>query len=98
MVYYGSDDSADKSRLLTSDGKHVIKWMVSRVEDRNGNAMMYDYDNSQKTGEIYISGIHYTYNSTAKSMRSSRSRSATGTATAETSASSAGTRCCPPRY
>lgn len=66
VVYYGSADASDNSRLMTPDGSHVMKWMVSRVEDRNGNAMMYDYDNSQKTGEIYLKRIDYTINAKEK--------------------------------
>ncbi|MCQ2318730.1 MAG: FG-GAP-like repeat-containing protein [Bacteroidales bacterium] len=66
VVYYGSADASDNSRLMTPDGSHVMKWMVSRVEDRNGNAMTYDYHNNQNTGEIHIRRICYTSNSTAK--------------------------------
>ena len=43
-----------------SDPYHALCWLLSRVSDRNGNAIVYHYDKSTSTGEVYISSIDYT--------------------------------------
>ncbi len=53
------------SKLMSSDGNHVIKWMVSSITDRNGNAILYSYETPDTNGDIYISQIAYTSNSQA---------------------------------
>ena len=50
------------SKLMSSDGNNVIKWMVSSISDRNGNTISYMYETPSTNGDIYISHITYTSN------------------------------------
>lgn len=53
------------SKLMASDGNNVIKWMVSSIEDRNGNTISYTYEPQVTSSDIYISQISYTSNAMA---------------------------------
>lgn len=55
------------SKLMASDGDNVIKWMVSSISDRNGNTIVYTYDNAGAGNDIYISQIQYTSNTQSNS-------------------------------
>ena len=47
------------------DNDIVIKWMLSKISDRNGNAILFSYDKNNENGEIYINNIEYTLNDKA---------------------------------
>ena len=53
------------SKLMAADGNNVIKWMVSSIEDRNGNTVSYLYETYGTDSDIYIKEISYTSNSLA---------------------------------
>ena len=59
IINYGFTDD---SRLMTSDGTNVIKWMISSIVDRNGNKITYQYNTDNITGECYLDKIEYTSN------------------------------------
>lgn len=40
----------------------VLKWLISKIIDRNGNAITYNYYENNITGESYIKNIEYTSN------------------------------------
>ena len=40
----------------------VLKWLISRIIDRDGNVIVYNYYENNKTGESYIKDIEYTSN------------------------------------
>ncbi len=43
----------------------VLKWMVNKVMDRSGNAIIYHYHENNTTGECYIKDIEYASNEKA---------------------------------
>ncbi len=43
----------------------VLKWLLSKISDRNGNAINYEYYENNETGESYIKSIKYTSNEKA---------------------------------
>lgn len=43
----------------------VLKWLVSKISDRNGNAIVYNYYEDNLTGETFIKNIEYTSNDKA---------------------------------
>lgn len=54
------------SRVETkNNNKIILKWMLSKVYDRNGNAMLFYYDKNIDQGEAYIDNIQYTCNEDA---------------------------------
>ena len=60
LEYGGSDNS----RLtLQNSGPKAFGWHLSRMTDRNGNSVVFHYNKSASTGEIYISSIDYTEHS-----------------------------------
>ena len=40
----------------------AVCWLLNKVSDRNGNAILYNYTELTDTGEFYISSIEYTQN------------------------------------
>jgi len=40
----------------------ALCWLLNKAIDRNGNAIIYNYTESQETGEYYIESIEYTAN------------------------------------
>ncbi len=51
------------SRVETkNDNKIILKWMLSKISDRNGNAMIFNYLKDVDCGESYIDNIQYTSN------------------------------------
>ena len=62
IIKYGYTSN---SKLMAADGNNVIKWMVSSIEDRNGNTVSYDYTTFGTNSDLYISTISYTSNSQA---------------------------------
>lgn len=62
IIKYGYTAS---SKLMASDGHSVIKWMVSSIEDRNGNTVSYSYTTFGANSDLYIDEIAYTSNSAA---------------------------------
>lgn len=42
--------------------KMIHKWMLNKISDRNGNAVLFHYDINNATGESYIDNIEYTVN------------------------------------
>lgn len=58
--------ATDDSRVETkNDNKIILKWMLSKIYDRNGNAMIFRYDKDVSQGEAYINSILYTVNEDA---------------------------------
>lgn len=59
----------EDSRLGSSEDNDVIvKWLLSKVYDRDGNTIFFNYDKNEDKGEIYIDNIQYTYNEKADVM------------------------------
>ncbi len=46
-------------------GNVVLKWLLNRILDRNGNAIVYNYYENNSTGESYIKSIEYASNDKA---------------------------------
>ena len=60
IVEYGRTTD---SRILPQNGQlAVVGWLVNKVSDRYGNAILFEYNTNQQTGEHYISQILYTRN------------------------------------
>lgn len=54
------------SRVETqNDSKVILKWMLSKIYDRNGNAILFSYDKEIDQSEAYINNIRYTVNEDA---------------------------------
>ena len=55
--------STKDSRIETqNNNKVILKWLLSKVSDRNGNAIIFNYDKNVVEGESYINNIEYTCN------------------------------------
>lgn len=53
----------DDSRIDPQQGgEKALCWLLNKVTDRNGNAIIYHYTELQETGEYYIHSIEYTAN------------------------------------
>lgn len=48
-----------------NDSNVVLTWLVNKISNPDGNAMVFDYFENQQTGEFYINGIDYTLNENA---------------------------------
>ena len=60
---YGT--SAD-SRIESMNDKYVvIRWLLHKISDRDGNAIVFNYDKDIREGESYINNIEYTSNAKA---------------------------------
>ena len=54
------------SRVETqNDNKVVMMWLVNKIIDPDGNAIVFKYIENQSTGESYIKNIDYTLNNNA---------------------------------
>ncbi len=66
-AWYGYDDTSNEhvsnSKVMDANGSRVVAWNISKMMDRNGNYMLYEYDNSD--GENRIRCIKYTGNDSA---------------------------------
>lgn len=60
--YGASEDSRLESNTAN---KTVLKWLLSRIADRDGNSILFHYDINNKTGESYVNNIEYTVNEDA---------------------------------
>lgn len=60
--YGTTEDSKIESQF---NDKVILKWLLSRIVDRNGNAITYNYYENVITGESYIKNIEYTSNEKA---------------------------------
>ena len=47
------------------NGDVVLKWLLSKISDRNGNVITYTYRENNSIGETYIENIEYTSNDKA---------------------------------
>lgn len=54
--------TGDSKIEAQGSGSIVLKWMVSRITDRNGNTITYHYYENNNTGESYIKDIEYVSN------------------------------------
>lgn len=54
----------DDSRIEPQNDKlpQALCWLLNKAFDRNGNAILYNYTESQETGEYYLESIEYTAN------------------------------------
>ena len=59
MEYGSTEDSRIDSR---TNPVHPLSWQLDKVTDRNGNAVLYHYNESVQNGEYYIDTIEYTVN------------------------------------
>jgi len=60
--YGGTADS----RIETQNNNNVVlKWLVNKITDPNGNYIVFQYVENQNTGESYINNIDYTLNDKA---------------------------------
>lgn len=57
--YGTTEDSRVKP---TTVDKAIFKWLLSKISDRDGNAILFHYDINNVTGESYINNIEYTVN------------------------------------
>ena len=58
--------TSDNSRLeCQHDNDVVLKWMLHKISDRNGNSIVFKYDKCVSDGESYINNIEYTLNEKA---------------------------------
>lgn len=56
----------DDSRIEIQKHNNVaLKWLVNKIYDRDGNAILFHYVENQSTGEYYIESIDYTLNDKA---------------------------------
>lgn len=60
---YGT--TADSKVEPQGNDEVVLKWLLCKVVDRNGNAIRYNYYENNATGESYIKSIEYTSNDKA---------------------------------
>ena len=60
---YGA--TADSRVETKDDNKIILKWMLSKIYDRNGNAMTFAYNKNVDQCEAYIDNIQYTSNEEA---------------------------------
>ena len=60
---YGA--TADSRIEPQNQNNVVLKWLVNRIYDRDGNSMVFSYTENQSTGEYYINRIDYTLNENA---------------------------------
>ena len=58
LYEYGS--TTDSRFTLQNSGPKALSWLLSKISDRNGNAVIYHYNITPNTGEYYISSIEYT--------------------------------------
>ena len=64
IIDYGMTSDA---KILGQDNRpNAICWLISQISDRNGNAIVYNYDFTRETGEYYVSEIKYTKNTNLK--------------------------------
>lgn len=55
--------STDDSRIeAQNDNEVTLKWLVSKVYDRDGNTIVFNYDEEKGLGTAYIKNIQYTFN------------------------------------
>lgn len=57
IIEYGNTND---SRIETSDGNHVLMWMINRIKDRKGNFIEFKY--TEENGVGRIAKINYTGN------------------------------------
>ena len=58
--------TTNDSRIETqNDNGIILKWLLCKISDRNGNSIVFNYDKSPKEGTSYINNIEYTKNETA---------------------------------
>lgn len=60
---YGN--SSDSKIEAQTDNKIVMRWLLNKISDRNGNAVIFNYDECTEIGEAYIDNIEYVSNENA---------------------------------
>lgn len=45
-----------------NESAHALCWLLNKVSDRDGNSIIYNYDELQSSGEFYLKSIDYTWN------------------------------------
>ena len=54
--------TTNDSRIETqSDNGIILKWLLCKISDRNGNSIVFNYDKSPKEGTSYINNIEYEH-------------------------------------
>ena len=54
--------ATDDSRIEAQHDDIVLKWMLCKISDRNGNSIVFNYDEVPSDGVSYIDNIEYTLN------------------------------------
>lgn len=54
----------EDSRIEAQGKNEVLTWLVNKISDRNGNSILFYYNENNETGEYYIDSIQYTAHST----------------------------------
>lgn len=55
--------STDDSRIEPQNRNDVVlTWLVNKISDRDGNSIVFHYNENQSSGEWYINNIEYTLN------------------------------------
>lgn len=55
--------STDDSRIEPQNRNDVVlSWLVNKISDRDGNSIVFHYNENQSSGEWYINNIEYTLN------------------------------------
>jgi len=62
ILEYGTTDNS-RFDVTGGSGQQTVSWLLEKVTDANGNYMTYTYHKNVSNGEIYISAINYTGNS-----------------------------------
>lgn len=53
----------DDSRIEPQNRNDVVlTWLVNKISDRDGNSIVFHYNENQSSGEWYINNIEYTFN------------------------------------
>jgi RHS repeat-associated protein len=64
-IYYGNAESGANANLTSNSSSVVLAWCIYKIEDLNGNYMLFDYTTDPATGEILLESIKYTGNAYA---------------------------------
>lgn len=64
-ITYGNADANANANLMVGNFTPVYAWYIYKVEDNNGNYMVYSYSTNADNGEILLESVEYTGNDVA---------------------------------